>query len=564
MQLTIHFDDQDHTLYAELSSSEESDEITLLSIKRTVEEAGYHNLTIPPNALAEVLANAQQVKEGKVALKILLDATVSVVIASDKRQAHLTLTAADGGKPLTMELLTQAITNAGVSPALIDQEMVNNCFQRQSVKNVCIAQARLPINGNDAEYIPLMESEVIAAPPVDEHGVADIGSTHQFIVVDVATPLMRRVPATEGEVGMDVTGKEMKAVPGKDPGFTTNLTGTVISPDNENLLLADIKGHPVVVHNGVNVDPTLHVQNVDVNTGNITFDGSLEVKGEVAVGMRIQVTGDVFITGGVDRAFISAGHNISVGGGIFGEEVAAGTDEGEGEDADKGIQHPTTEYSIQAGSDIEAKFVNLANLQAGNNIVVKEYLNHCYVKSGNHVLLGQDSGKGIVFGGQCEALHRIVVNQLGNEAYIPTHVIAGKLSEVYKVYQNLEKELAARAQEVAQLESILKRMQNGDQVLLGKIPLHKSEKIGNTITAIKEKMLRTQTLVDALEPEIELQKKAAIEVTKTIYPNAVMTINATTKHFSDKTSAGTWVLWGEGLVEQGNIPQETVTQEKKE
>lgn len=553
MRLTICFNDQDRTLYAELGPGEESEEISLVSINGKVEAAGYHNLTLNPTAISELLANVQEAKECKIALKILVDATVSVVIASDKRQATVTLTAADGGQPLTLDLITRAIANAGVADSLIDQAVVNDCFQRQSVKEVCIAQARLPINGRDAEYTPLVESERITPPNVDDHGVADIVSTHQFLVVDVGTPLMRRVPATEGEAGMDVTGTELKTVPGKDPGFATNLTGVVISTETNNLLVAAIKGHPVIVHNGVNIDPTLHVDNVDVNTGNVRFDGSLEVKGDVAAGMTIDVTGDVFIKGGVDRAHIKAGHSIKVGGGIFGEEDAEGAGE------------QPFEYRIQAGLDIEAKFANLATLKAENNIVVKEYLNHSYVKSGNHVLLGQDTGKGIVFGGRCVALHRVVVNQLGNEAYIPTHVMAGELNELTKVYHNLEKELETRSQEVTQLEAILQKTQTGDPVLLGKVPLDKTQKIRHTIIAINEEMVRTQDLLGALEPELELQKHAAIEVTRTIYPNALMTINGTSKHFSEKTGGTTWVQWGEAVVEQGKVEQEkNVQQEKKE
>jgi len=544
MRLSIRLNDQDRTLYADLNPSEEPETISFLSIKGKLEEAGFKNLTLDPKIISELLAHAQQEKECTIALKTLVDADVSVEIASDRSQAYLTLTAADGGQPLTLDLITRAIAKAGVCDSQIDREMVSTCLQRPSIKNMRIAQAQVPIKGNDAVYISLVESEMITPPDVDEHGVADMLNTHQFMLVDVDTPLMKRVPATEGEAGMDVTGKEMKPTPGNDPGFATNLTGVKISPKDPNVLLAAVKGHPVIVKNGVNVDATLHVDQVNVNSGNITFDGSLEVKGEVAAGMMIDVTGDVVVHGGVDRAAIQAGHNITVGGGIFGVEDAEHSEE------------EIVANRIKAGSDIEAKFVHLSTLTAENNIVVKEYISHSYVKSGNQLLLGQEGGKGILFGGQCEALHRVVVNQLGNEAYISTQVTSGKLSELTKVYHKLERELTTRSQEVAQLETILEKTQQGDPALLGKLPLDKSQKITHTIVAINEKIVRTQDLLHALEPELGLQKKAAIEVTKAIYPNAVMTINGTTKHFSEKTHGDIWVQWGDELLEQGKVEQE--------
>lgn len=553
MRLTIRLNDQDRMLYAELSPSEDSEPITNISLKGKLEEAGFKNLTLDLKTVSELLANAQQNKECSIPLKALVDAAASVTIGGDKREAFLTLTAADGGHSLTMDMITQAIAKAGVAQSLVDQEMVTTCFQRQSVKDMCIAQARLPIPGKDAVFNPLVESETIARPDVDEHGVADMLNTHQFVLVEVGTPLMNRVPATQGQAGLDVTGKEIKPTPPNDAGFASGLTGVEISSEDPNLLIAAVKGHPVIVKNGVNVDATLHVENVDVNSGNITFDGSLEVKGEVTAGMTIDVTGDVIIQGGVDRAAIKAGQSIKIGGGIFGEEEAEHTEEGQ------------IEYTIKAGADIEAKFVHLSTLTAKNDIIVKEYISHSYVKSGNQLLLGQEAGKGILFGGQCEVLHRVAINQLGNEAYIPTQVTAGKLSELYKVYHNLEKELATRINETTQLEDILQKQQNQDPVLLGKIPLDKTQKIQNTIVAINEKMARTRQLLQGLEPEIELQKRATIEVAKTIYPNSVMTINGTVKHFSEQTGGAIWVQWGDSLMEQEKVEQEKKAKlEKKE
>jgi uncharacterized protein (DUF342 family) len=538
MQVHICLDAQDHTLYAELRGSEVLEEVSVLSITEKLEEAGYPDLSLDPHVMSQLLASVQEKKECKIPLKSLVDATVSVEIASDKLQASLTLTAADGGQPLTFDMISYAIAEAGIEESLVDQAMVADCYQRQSVTNVGIAQARLPVNGKDAEYVPLVKSEIIAPPDVDDHGVADMGNTHQFLWVDVGTPLMRHVPATKGEAGIDVTGEEIKPVSGKDAGFAKKLTGVVISVEDPHMLVAEIKGHPVFVKNGVNVDPVLHVDNVDVHTGNIRFDGSLEVKGDVAVGMTIDVTGDVLIRGAVERASIKAGQNIRVGGGILGGEDIEGTDEN------------NLEYRIDAGADIEAKFVNLSTLKAKNNIVVKEYIINSFVKAGNRLVLGQPNGKGVLFGGKSEAVHRAVIKQVGNKTYMPTQLTVGQLSKIYTVYQQLKKELAARLNEIGQLESILEKVTQNNIAVFGKMSVDKTTKIENTIVAIKEKVSRIQQQLQALEPEIELQKKATIKVTRAIYPNAVLTINDTTKRFSTQTRGNTWVQSGDELVEQ--------------
>ena len=471
-------------------------------------------------------------------LKGLVDATVSVVVTSDKLQAFLTLTPANGGEPLALERIALAIAEAGVVDSLVTQTLVAECCERQSATNMCIAEARLPVNGKDAEYVPLVESETITPPDVDSHGRADMGNTHHFLLVNVGTPLMRHVPATEGEAGMNVTGEEMKPISGNDSGFAKKLTGVVLSAEDPNVLMADIKGHPVVVRNGVNVDPVLHVDNVDVHTGNIMFDGSLEVKGDVAVGMTIEVTGDVSIRGAVERASIKAGQNIRVGGGILGGEDGEAVDEKD------------LEFTIEAGADIEASFVNRSNLKAHNNIIVKEYILNSYVKTGHVLILGQPNGKGVLSGGKSEAAHQAVIKQVGNETYMPTCLTVGHLSKLYAVYQKLEKELTVRLNEKEQLQKILKKVEQSHSGVLGKLSMDKTTKIENTIVTINEKMSRIQQQLQALEPEIELQKKATIKVTRTIYPNAVLTINDTTKRFSTQMSGSTWVDSGAELVEQ--------------
>ena len=112
------------------------------------------------------------------------------------------------------------------------------------------------------------------------------------------------------------------------------------------------------------------------------------------------------------------------------------------------------------------------------------------------------------------------------------------------------KELAARLNEIGQLESILEKVTQNNIAVFGKMSVDKTTKIENTIVAIKEKVSRIQQQLQALEPEIELQKKATIKVTRAIYPNAVLTINDTTKRFSTQTRGNTWVQSGDELVEQ--------------
>ena len=171
-------------------------------------------------------------------------------------------------------------------------------------------------------------------------------------------------------------------------------------------------------------------------------------------------------------------------------------------------------------------------------------------KAGHELLLGQSNGKGVLVGGKSEAGHRAWIKQVGNESYMPTCLTVGHLDMLYALYQKLTKELTVRMQEKEQLQKILEQVEHSQSVVLGKMPVDKTTKIENTVLAINEKMSRIQQQLQALEPEVALQKKATIKVARTIYPNVVLTINDTTKRVSTQMSGKTWVQSDDELVEQ--------------
>lgn len=529
MQCNVFLDENDKTLYAELSPGSD-DSVSLLSLKLKLEEMGFGNIQIPINIIKEIVASFQAKTECRIAIKTLVDAKVTISISPDKLKALITLTAADAGEVLSLKHIYEAIVDSGVESALVQKNIVKQCLERKNVLNVCFANAILPLRGDDAQYISLVESESVTAPDIDDHGVADMLSTHKFRLVEAETHLMKRVPPTEGKPGTDVNGEEIKAEPGSDPGFLKDMTGVVFSKKDENLLISNIKGHPVVYCNGVNVDPTIHVKNVDLTTGNIRFDGSLEVNGDVVPGMSIDVTGDVFIKGSIERSTIKAGNNITVGGGVFGGEKEIYhkpfNEAEKGNEADSDL----IEYELHAGGNVEAKFVSLSSIYAKQNIVVKEYIGNSYVKAGKAMLLGQDGGKGVLFGGFSEAAENIVVNQLGTESYVPTRVNVGEIKHFLRLHTQIKKEVAKRTKEATQLDQILSKIkQAGNPDVLGKLQLDKARKISNTVRAIYETVKGLNKQLQDVDVKIEQHKGDRVTVVKALYPNTTIEINGAIK-----------------------------------
>ena len=285
-----------------------------------IKSSEYAQLYFPDDALRDLLSRVIKRERGSFPLAERRDATIRIEVASDEMTAIVTTRQAYGGEPLTAESLTGAIRDAGVQEQFCDTVTLERIVLERSVSKVPFADGHKPKHGIDSQFTYLFETESSEGPVVDEIGNIDLYNLRDFLVVDEKTPLLQRVPATLGVDGATLTGKVLKAKNGNDAGFAKDTPGTIPDPENSNILISEIKGHPVAFHNGVRVDPTLRVEQVDLRSGNVVFDGSLLINGDATAGVLVESTGDVIIKGVVGNATIIAGNDVIISGGVIGPE----------------------------------------------------------------------------------------------------------------------------------------------------------------------------------------------------------------------------------------------------
>lgn len=543
MKLTITFAADTQTLSAQLESEPEYHAVTPERIQQAVVDAGFGHVTVPPAAIKQVVTQAQSGKPAAIPLAVICDAQVQIDIAQDRLTAYVRVDAANGGSPLSSETLEAAIAKARIPLELVDRQVLMACLTGKEVARTALARARLPQDGDDAIYQPLVDSEHVAAPIIDATGHADMLNTHEFVIVDVGTPLMRRKPATNGAPGLDVTGQPIKPRQGIDPGFAKPLTGAAVDSQDSNLLVATVRGHPVVSKTGVMVDAVLRLAAVDVKTGNLDYDGSVEVAGDVAAGMRVKVSGDLIIKGSLERADVVVGNDLTVLGGIFGSL-----------DAHHGDVQPEPDHAehserIQVGGNVQARFINLAVLDVKGNVSVREYIGNSQVRAGQQLQLGQQGGKGVLFGGFCEALWGAAVNQLGTESYLPTRLKLGEVDILSVQRSEKDRELNTRLREAGQLHDILQKIkQRGSPQTLGQVTLDKARKISNTIAAIERRVRQLQEDIAQFDKDIAVQVQARLTVRKTVFPGVVLNINGAQQTFTTQSGAGEWLALDHAVV----------------
>jgi uncharacterized protein (DUF342 family) len=272
-------------------------------------------LVVRYNALVEVL---------EVPVAERRDAAFSLEISADSMLAWVNFVPAYGGTAAAPEQVFAALADAGVTYG-IDQAAVLSLCSMALPERVAVARGVAAENGRDTRFELLAADTRDRVPQVDEHGLIDFRDLGAIPLVVAEQPLMRRIPPTDGVDGQNVRGEILEALPGRSEGFAENLIGAYVANDDANLLRAVFNGQPVRCANGVMVEQVLHVRNVNVASGNITFDGTVHVDGEVLPGMKVHATGDIIVTGVIDGAELEAGGDIRVGGGIIAQSrVRAG------------------------------------------------------------------------------------------------------------------------------------------------------------------------------------------------------------------------------------------------
>ncbi len=367
------------------------------------------------------------------------DASIAVHIAADDMSARLTVIPSQGGKAASREGILQALADAGVAfgidPALLEQTLA-----RGHANQLPVARGIAPKNGRDTVFQVLLPKATDRAPKLDANGLIDYREHGGIVVVKSGEALMRRIPPTAGEVGHSVRGLELPARAGADQAFAKSLPGTQAALEDSNLLKATVSGQPVVVNCGVMVEPLLRLKEVNVASGNIYFDGTVQIDGEVMHGMKVQASGDIVVAGTIDGGLLDAGGNVHVAGGII------------------------AQAQVRAGGAVAARFAENSAIYAGTVITLDDMALQCELESLNQILVGDKvPQRGRLVGGSATAMMLLRVPLLGSNNGGVTRVTVGSNAaleaEVKALGMRLEKEKLAEEN----LEKILKQLgANGD------------------------------------------------------------------------------------------------------
>jgi uncharacterized protein (DUF342 family) len=395
-------------------------------------ESGFGECAIDMEALTHA-ANDCNTRQTPFALQVAerRNARIDVQIAADEMAAQVSLTPAQGGQAANIEDIIRALTEAGVIYG-VDQDALMKACALGSTEPISVASGKTPEDGVDAVFEELVPQTMDRAPKVDSHGFIDYREHGAITLVEPGAPLMRRIPATPGIHGQTIRGHVLPPRPGRDEPFSASLSGAQVADNDANLLVASITGQPVRVNYGVVVEPVLRVAEVNMASGNIYFDGTVQVEGEVIQGMKIQASGDILVGGTVDGAILEAGGSVKVSGGII------------------------AKAKVKAGGAISARFAEGVHLYAGTVIALDDMALECDMQSLNQIIIGGKAPqRGRLVGGMARSVMLVKVPVLGTNKGGTTQVIVGANPELELERQTLQQRIDAEKANEENLQKLV-------------------------------------------------------------------------------------------------------------
>jgi uncharacterized protein (DUF342 family) len=434
--------EEDHRLLAVAEAGTDRPPLDAAGVRKQLEVQGLSDLFVDERALARFLtAYAQSPERLELPIGERRNGACKVDVAADRSLASLTLVRPYGGEPVTVDQIHDALKNAGVTAGILPEE-IEAALAEGAADNRVVARGRNAEDGEDATFVLLIPEPEERRPHADEHGIIDYRELGQIAAVRAGEPLMRRVPATPGEQGYDVSGRVLSARPGRNATFSHLVKGAKIDPADGNVLCAAISGRPIPGSTGVSVEAVVILPHVDIASGHVDFDGSVDIQGDVSSSMRVRASGDVSIRGSVGAAAITAGGRILIKGGVVGGGEADASAEGRA--------------VIHCQGLFQASFVEYAEIESAAEILIDDHSMYSTLTAGSRVLVGAPRSKtGHIRGGTVSAATLVKAVTIGSPMGVKTTIRVGLDGQYRARLLEVEKEISANEKKEADLRRVI-------------------------------------------------------------------------------------------------------------
>lgn len=359
------------------------------------------------------------------------DAAAEVTMTEDATKAFIKLTPPmNGGSTLTYDNLIEVLACAGIIYGIKDDDLRQMSAFPEYNKKVLIAEATLPVRGEDSSYKLLFSPSSSQSPQVLEDGTVDFKNLGIVKNVRAGEPLCEKIPAGPGTPGKNVLGQVIAPTPGREKKLPRGK-GCVLSDDG-NYVLSTMDGQVDFIGDRVSVQNLLRINtDIDYNTGNIDFVGNVMIDGNVLSGFYVKADGNITINGCVDGGNVESGGNMVIMHGINGGGKSR----------------------IVSGGDIKAVYIQNAQVEAANKVEACMVMSSKVRCGGNIYIVGKQSR---IIASEVTARHLIDCIDVGSGSAHSVSVLEVGVDPVTKArYVEIPKQMAEIQKQLVNVENIV-------------------------------------------------------------------------------------------------------------
>jgi uncharacterized protein (DUF342 family) len=451
------------------------------------------------------------------------DAFLSVEITDQEMKANITMNPpGPGGCDLAWEAIVQFLRDNRVVYGIREEFLQDFADQPRYKESVLAAEGLKPADGRDACMQYNFESDLSQVRLREgSNGKVDFKELNIIRNVWEGQPLARKLPAELGVAGKTVTGKLIPARNGRD--IPLPLGKNVHVGDDGVTVIADTNGQVVVASGKINVEPVYVVkENVNLKTGNIIFLGTVIINGNVEDGFSVKAAGNIEVNGTVEKAEMDAEGDIIVHQGITGKN--SGT--------------------IKAGRSIWARFIENANIEAGNMVVVSDGIINSKVDAHSRIIC--QGKRAHIVGGHLRATEEINAKIIGSPTS-GTETICEvgfdpkrkeQMDNFIISKENAEKELEEVQLNIQTLINIKKQRKSlpEDKEAYLQELMDRRQELETQLGHIAEEMTKLQEFLNSLE------NRGRVSASGKVYPGVKIIIRDVREDVRNEFRASTFIL----------------------
>ncbi len=415
-----------------------------------------------------------------------------------------------GGKELTAEDIISDLAFHKVKFG-VDENVIKEFLEnRQYCADYIIAVGTQPVHGRDAKIEYFFNTNKNLQPKRNEDGSVDYKELNTISHIEKGQLLARLHKEDPGQSGKNVFGEEIK--PRTVRTERLEFGNKISINEDRTEIYSDVTGHANCVNGKVFVSDVFQVPaDVDNSVGNIEYDGSVEIVGNVKTGFSVRATGDIIIGGVVENAYVESGGQIVVKQGIHGMH--------------KGV--------LKATTNVMAKYIENAKVIAGGFVEAEAILNSDVSATGEVRVHGK---KGLINGGTVRAGRSIEVEYAGTDMGTFTTLEVGIDPGKKERYIELNKEVVKRGKELEDMKTIIDNyagmLKRGE--VLPKDKLLYVQTLALDYKLKKEDLEPLREEMRTIHIEMMESNRSYIAVTRTIFPGVSLCISDLSYNIKDK------------------------------